>query len=299
MIRLGLCCIFKSEPIRFRRTTAKYVSGMGESRRLEYLSGLSMHNAESLMASLRYCLHKGIGGFRINSQILPLKTHPEFGYEMKELPGYNEIVKRFKECGGFGKQNDIRTTFHPDQFIVLSSPNRKVVQNSVRDLRYHAEVASWVHADVINIHAGGAYGDKKSALKRLKKNIFRLPKNVREKLALENDDRVYTPEDLLPVCGEMNIPFVYDLHHHRCLPDGMDEEKVTEHAITTWDREPVFHVSSPIGGWEGSNPRKHHDYVDINDFPNYWLNYDLTVEVEAKAKEEAVLRLKNELRVRE
>ena len=157
-------------------------------------------------------------------------------------------------------------------------------------------MAGWVQADVINIHAGGAYNDKKSAIKRLKNNINRLPKGVRTLLTLENDDRVYTPKELLPVCQEINIPFVYDVHHHRCLPDGMDEEEVTEFAIDTWNREPLFHVSSPIEGWQGRNPRKHHDYVAISDFPKFWLNFDLTVEVEAKAKEKAVLKLKNELK---
>jgi UV DNA damage endonuclease len=189
----------------------------------------------------------------------------------------------------------MRTTFHPDQFIVLSSPKEEVAQNSIRDLIYHAEVADWVGADVINIHGGGIYNEKKEAVQRLKKNIKKLPKFVRARLTLENDDRAYTPGDLLPLCQEMNIPFVYDVHHHRCLPDGTGEEQVTELAIDTWNREPLFHISSPKEGWPGRNLRKHHDYVDINDFPKFWLNFDLTVEVEAKAKELAVVKLENEL----
>jgi len=295
MIRFGLCCIFNSEPIRFRRTTAKYISGINVLKRMEYLSELCMNNAESLKKSLEYCGQNGINDFRINSQILPLKTHPEFGYKIEDLPEHLEIVKQFRDCGRFSKKNDIRTTFHPDQFVVLSSPNEEVVQNSIRDLCYHAEVADWVKADVINIHGGGGYGEKEKAIKRLKSVIRKLPKHVRTILALENDDRVYTPKELLPVCQEMNIPFVYDVHHHRCLPDEMDEEEVTELAIGTWDREPLFHVSSPKEGWQGDNPRKHHDYIAISDFPKSWLNSDLTVEVEAKAKETAVLKLKNEL----
>lgn len=295
MIRFGLCCIFHDEPVKFRRTTAKYLSGMAEPKRLEHLSRLCMHNAGSLMEALEYCRHNKIDDFRLNSQILPLKTHPEFGYEIEELPDHSEIVKRFEDCGRFIKKNDMRTTFHPDQFIVLSSPKEEVVQNSIRELCYQAEVAGWVQADVINIHAGGAYNDKKNAIKRLKNNIRRLPGQVQKRLTLENDDRVYTPRELLPVCREINIPFVYDVHHHRCLPDGMDEEEVTELAVGTWNREPLFHVSSPIEGWQGRNPRKHHDCIAISDFPKFWLNFDLTVEVEAKAKEKAVLKLKNEL----
>ena len=117
-----------------------------------------------------------------------------------------------------------------------------------------------------------------------------------QRLTLENDDRSYSPLDLLPVCTDMEIPLVYDVHHHRCLPDGLSIEAATEKACRTWNREPLFHISSPINGWNGkSDVRKHHDYVDIRDFPQNWLSLDLTVEVEAKAKELAVLKLMAEI----
>jgi len=93
----------------------------------------------------------------------------------------------------------------------------------------------------------------------------------------------------------MDIPLVYDVHHHRCLADGRDVEKTTELAISTWNREPLFHLSSPKYGWESNNPRNHHDYIDAKDFPLYWKNLDITVEVEAKAKELAVLKLKQDM----
>jgi len=156
-------------------------------------------------------------------------------------------------------------------------------------------VAQWVNADVINIHGGGAYGDKSTSLRRLRKRIERLPQAVRLRLTLENDDRVYTPRDLLPVCRDMGIPVVYDVHHHRCLPDGKSVEATTELALSTWNCEPLFHLSSPKHGWESGNPRNHHDYIDADDFPACWTNLDITVEVEAKAKELAVLKLKQDL----
>ena len=167
MIRLGLCCIFRSEPITFRRATAKHLLGKPREERLQRLADICRHNALALEQALHYCKDNGIGAFRINSQILPLKTHPDVGYAMKDLPGGEEIVKIFRRCGTWSRRHDIRTTFHPDQFIVLNSPDPQVVARSVADLVYHAEVAQWVHADVINLHAGGVYGDKKSALTRL------------------------------------------------------------------------------------------------------------------------------------
>ena len=295
MLRFGLCCIFRKEPIKFRRTTAKYLQAFSRNQQLKYLAEICRHNAHALHKALQFCRDHDIKDFRINSQILPLKTHPDIGYTMEALPFYDQIIQIFKDCGRFCKKHDIRTTFHPDQFILLSSPSSEVVQRSMADLVYQAEVAGWVNADVINIHGGGAYGDKNTSLRRLRKRIEQLPEAVRSRLTLENDDRVYTPKDLLPVCRDMDIPLVYDVHHHRCLPDGRSVEEITELALGTWNREPLFHLSSPKYGWESGKPISHHDYIDADDFPVCWTNLDITVEVEAKAKELAVLRLKRDL----
>jgi UV DNA damage endonuclease len=295
MIRFGLCCIFRKEPIKFRRATAKYLRSFSRNQQLKYLAEICQHNAHALYKALRYCRDHDIKDFRINSQILPLKTHPDIGYSMEELPFHDQIIQAFKDCGMFCQKHDIRTTFHPDQFILISSPSDEVVQRSIADLIYQAEVAQWVNADVINIHGGGAYGNKNAPLNRFRKRIEQLPEAVRSRLTLENDDRIYTPEDLLPVCRDMGIPLVYDVHHHRCLSDGSRVETITEMAMGTWNREPLFHLSSPKDGWESKNPRNHHDYIDVNDFPSCWMNLDITVEVEAKAKELAVLKLKKDL----
>ena len=60
-------------------------------------------------------------------------------------------------------------------------------------------------------------------------------------------------------------------------------------------REPLFHISSPLEGWNGPKPERHHHFIDVNDFPDCWRRKTITVEVEAKAKEAAVLKLKEEL----
>jgi UV DNA damage endonuclease len=294
-LRFGLCCIFRKEPIKFRRTTAKYLQPYARNQQLEHLSEIGRHNAEALQKALRYCRDNEVKGFRINSQILPLKTHPAIGYRIKDLSAHAQIIQMFKHSGQFCRDHDMRTTFHPDQFILLSSPRREVVRRSVADLIYQAVVAQWVNADVINIHGGGAYGDKTASLRRLRRRIEQLPDPVRSRLTLENDDRIYTPKDLLPVCRDMGIPLVYDVHHHRCLPDGDSVEATTDLALATWNREPLFHISSPKHGWESGDCRSHHDFIDRADFPPYWQQLGITVEVEAKAKELAVLRLISDL----
>ena len=296
MIRFGLCCIFKEEPITFGRTTAGFLSKFPLAEQQDRLSKICLANARSLFDALEFCRQNGIGCFRINSQILPLKTHPDVGYDIFDLPDSGAIMDAFKACGKFSRTHDIRTTFHPDQFIVLSSPHPDVVARSVSDLEYQAEVAEWVNADAINIHAGGVYGDKASALKRLRKTIETLSDTVRKRLTLENDDKSYSPRDLFPLCGDMQIPLTYDVHHHRCLKDGLTVEEATMQAVCTWNREPLFHLSSSEKGRESGAHRNHHDYIDIRDVPTLWLSMDITVEVEAKAKELAVLKLMRELK---
>ena len=196
MIRWGICCIFRDAPIKFRRTTAKYTAKLSTDERRRHLSDICRHNANSLLEALQFCRGNGILAFRINSQILPLKTHPQY---------------------------------------------------------------------------------------------------VRRRLTLENDDGLYTPCDLLPVCERLGIPFVYDLHHHRCLADGRNVEDTTRRALKTWNREPLFHISSPLCSWQDRTPRNHHDYIHPEDFPESWLNLDITVEVEAKAKELAVIKLMRDI----
>jgi UV DNA damage endonuclease len=91
------------------------------------------------------------------------------------------------------------------------------------------------------------------------------------------------------------VPLVYDVHHHRCLPDGLSVEEATEQALATWNREPLLHISSPLEGWSGTKPQPHHDFIDLADFPACWRGLHVTIEVEAKAKELAVLQLKRQV----
>lgn len=217
---------------------------------------------------------------------------------MHRLPDGPDIVQQFRDYGQFARLHGLRLTFHPDQFVLLNSPRAAVLEHSMRQLEYHAQMAAWVGADVITLHAGGAYGDPRSALQRLTRTLQRLPESIRALLALENDDQMFGPSALLPVCAETGVPFVYDVHHHRCLPDELSEAEATVHALETWNREPLFHLSSPLHGWKGPTPYRHHDFIRPEDFPLEWLRLNVTIEVEAKAKELAVLRLLRRLRRR-
>lgn len=298
MLRFGLCCLFKEEAVSFRTTTATALAAIPRDRQLLKLSGICLHNTSNLKLALETADRLGIGAFRIMSPLFPRMTHPEAGYTLNALPDGQTISAILEECRQFASKREIRLSFHPDQFVVLSSPHPAVVANSILELEYQALLAEAVGADVINIHAGGVYGDKRAALERFREVYDRLPDPVRSRLTLENDDVSYTPEDLLPVCRERGIPLVYDVHHHRCNPDSLTVEEATELAGATWrsiGREQYCHISSPKTGWNGVRKKPHADYIDPVDFPDCWLKRTMTVDVEAKAKELAVVRLMADL----
>ncbi len=298
-MRFGLCCLFKEEPVSFRTTTAKALLPLHRDRQLGKLSEICVHNVRSLYLALETVHRLGIGAFRIMSPLFPRMTHPVVGYQLEELPDGTVISEHLDRVRSFARHHRIRLSFHPDQFVVLSSPHLPVVENSIRELVYQGWLAEAVGAEVINLHAGGVYGDKHRALQRFSEVFPELPAAVRSRLTLENDDVSYTPEDLEKVCGRLAVPLIYDVHHHRCNPDRLSVEEATTLAGDTWraaGREPYCHLSSPRNGWQGGDPKPHADFIDPLDFPECWRGREMTVDVEAKAKELAVIRLMAELK---
>ena len=270
----GLCCLFKQENISFRTTTAKALLTLSRKEQLIKLSGICHDNARNLLCAVHACQGFGIGAFRIMSPLFPRLTHPEVGYNVAELPDGDAIRLLLGATRIFARQHDLRLSFHPDQFVVLSSPHPAVVASSIRELEYQAYLAEEVGADVINIHGGGVYGDKKTALIKFYQVFSDLPESVRIRLTLENDGQSYTVRDLLPICERLSIPLVYDVHHHRCNPDGLSIEEATQLAGETWQmagREQYCHLSSPRSGWGGGDPKPHADYIDLADMPACWL----------------------------
>jgi UV DNA damage endonuclease len=297
VIRWGLCCQFLDAPIKYRTATHRYVATLTPAARRRYLASIAADNAAALAGSVRHCRSLGIGAFRINSQILPLGTHPVSGYTLERLDRTGAIREAFLEAGRLARETDVRLSFHPDQFVVLNSEREAVAASSIQELEFQAEIAELVGADVLVLHGGGGAGGVAAALARLERAVDRLSARARSRLALENDDRLFTPADLLPFCERVALPLVYDAHHHRCKADDLPVAEATARAAATWGRrEPYFHISSPRAGWGGGDPRPHADYIDVSDVPESWLQMSATVDVEAKAKERAVLKVMEEVR---
>ncbi len=296
-IRWGLCCQFADSSVRFRQATHRYVATLAPHARVAYLREVARANAIALAHAVGRCVELGIGAFRITSQILPLNTHPVSGYTIDQLDLDGVIAESFAAAGRLARDNSVRLSFHPDQFVVLNSVRDDVVASSVRELDAQAALGRIVGVESITLHVGGMTDGKAAALERLERNLERLSDAARARLALENDDRLFTVRDLHPLCMRSGVPLVYDVHHHRCNADGLDTESATDLASETWrGREPWMHVASPRDGVAARNPRPHADYITPEDFPRHWLTRTITVDVEAKAKDAAILQLREALR---
>jgi UV DNA damage endonuclease len=297
-MRFGLCCLFKAEKIRFRTTTARILSALPRQAQITKISAICLANAHSLLQAVQAVDRLGIGAFRVSSPLLPRMTHPEVGYVLEDLADGATIAALFAATREFAADRGIRLSLHPDQFVVLSSPRPEVVANSLLELEYHGFLAAALGAEVINIHGGGVYGDKRLAMENFTRAFEQLSPEVAGCLTLENDDVSYTVADLLPLCENLAIPLVYDVHHHRCNPDGLTVEEATRLAAATWrgrTQEQYCHLSSPRVGWGKGDPKPHADYIDLADFPSCWRGLSMTVDIEAKAKELAVIKLMGEL----
>ena len=145
----------------------------------------------------------------------------------------------------------------------------------------------------INIHLGGAYGDKESAMDRFCKNFERLPENVQTRLTVENDDKasMYSVKDLYEgLYKRIGIPIVFDYHHFKFNTGGQTEQEALEMAISTWPKNitPIVHYSESKAEHqldESIKPQAHSDI--INQLPNTY-GKEVDVMVEAKHKELAI-----------
>jgi len=306
--RFGLCCTFAGEErIRFRTTTVAHLSRMlandasGDEGTYAFYRTLVEHNLRTLLDAMAWCRTHAVHGFRVSSDLWPRATHPVVTGWVEQLfedPGIRMLCESVRT---FALENDIRLSEHPDQFLVGNSLRDDVVNGTIAELEFRARLGALLGTDVICLHVGSGAPDRETALWRWESTLARLSPAVHQRLAFENDDRVFAPEDILPACLAWGLPMVYDAHHHRVLADDLNEDDATLLAMASWgDREPHFHLSSPRAGWNGSDARPHHDVVDIGDWPAVWsellaAGVRFTVDIEAKGKERAILALRADL----
>jgi len=265
---------------------------------VDYASELALDNAKDLGKIVDWNILNGYNFFRMTSGIAPWKSE----YEWDDLKDIEQIRMYLHSAGVKAKTHNLRITSHPGPFNVLTSPHEHVVVNCIGDLTDHAATfdmmgLSETPYNKINIHIGGAYGDKPKSMERFCKNFERLPQSAQNRLTVENDDKasMYSVKELYDgIYKRIGIPIVFDYHHHRFCDGGLSEKEALELAISTWPEGivPVVHYSESRSieqADEKIRPQAHSDYVY-----DYIDTYGNTIDImiEAKRKELAVQKYK-------
>ena len=280
------------EPITTGRSMIKRTF---QTKGLDYVSELTLKNVKDLNGIISWNVLNGYDFYRMSSGLAPWKTE----YDWEDLKDIDSIRRWFHSAGTMAKTHGVRLTSHPGPYNVLVSPKEEVVENCIKDLTIHGDEfdmmgLSRTPYNKINIHLGGAYGDKEASMKRFVKNFPRLPESVRSRLTLENDDKasMYSVKDLYEgIYKKIGVPIVFDYHHHQFCTGGMSEQEALEMALSTWgDIKPVTHYSESRRDEQKDETirvQAHSDYV-YDKIEMYGNDFDIMVE--AKAKELAVDR---------
>ncbi len=268
---------------------------LDEQERHDQLLYVTRKNLEHTLRMIHFNIAQEIWVYRLSSSIVPLATHPEVLWDYRTP--FKDLLL---EIGALVKKYKMRVSFHPNQFTLFTSDKKHITENAVSDMSYHYDVLDamgLVDEAIINIHVGGAYGDKQKATERFYQNLKSLPTHIKRRMTLENDDKTYTTSETLAICQKEQIPLLFDYHHFMANKEGDERiEDLLPAIFPTWDwvgLHPKIHVSSPKSEKEF---RSHADYVDA-DFLMPLLkvlkemNVNVDFMIEAKQKDKAALKL--------
>ena len=264
------------------------------------LTKIARENLNNTLRILKYNAAYEIKIYRMTSKLIPLATHPiTEGWDYLK-----DLAEDFRRVGNFAIENDMRVSSHPDHFTLLNSPREEVFKASLNDLDYHEKIFTAMGLDKkakMVLHIGGFYNDKVLSVERFITNYKSLDQNLKSRIILENDDKIYTAKEVLEICKILNIPMVLDIHHDKCNKSSEDITQYVDDIFRTWEGTglpPKLHLSSSKNEKEF---RSHADYINKDDFLTFLyktrgVNKDFDVMIEAKTKDLALLKLMEEIK---
>ena len=291
-INYGYACINLS--VKNARTNRSMIRSTFDKKGITYASELALKNLRGLVKIISWNNSMGIRFYRMSSDIFPWMSE----YDIKDLPDFKTLEKLMMGAGSIAGKYDQRLTFHPGPFNMLASPDKGVVERTVRELNQHGEIMDYMglfasQYNKINIHIGTGYGDKEKTIDRFIQNLDMLDESTRSRLTVENDDceAGYTATELVEMLNpRTKIPIVFDYLHHACNPGGVSEADALAACVSTWpdDITPVVHASSSRklfegNGRESSHADHIHERIDLH-------GHVADIMIEAKAKDMALLR---------
>lgn len=265
---------------RMKSITAKHVTD-------DAIGTVIAYNLKALDATLEYCSANGIRLFRISSDVIPFGSSP-----VNNLDWASAFSSQLASLGKKAARLGIRLSMHPGQYTVLNSPNTEVACRAADDLLYHASFLDALKTGFdakIVLHVGGLYGDRKGALDRFAERFALLDASVKNRLVIENDDRLFTAEDVLMLSRTCGIPMVFDVLHHQLNQHSNSKSDLTliNEANATWQQKDgcqKIHYSQQA---YGKRPGSHSSTIELDEFLAFCTNLeerapDIMLEVKDK-----------------
>lgn len=257
-----------------KTTTLKFLKDKPKKEIEKKMNDILTHNITSTLKLLSYVntLKPELKMLRLTSDLLPFYSHEmlSFYYQDKNIISYLE--KEFLKIGNFARKNDIRLSFHPGQFCVLASDNQNVIENSILEFEYHADMARMMGYGKkfqdfkCNIHISGGGG-----ISAFLNTLNRLSKEARNIITVENAEYKYGVDDCLKVAEF--CPIVLDVHHAWINEESYIDrkDKRIQRIIDSWRGvRPTMHYSqSKENLFDKKDVNK---YLDINHLLNNGLN---------------------------
>lgn len=227
-------------------TTVAWLRRQSEQVAEEKLWDLMKGNIESTRKLVERVgkLDEPLRMVRLSSDILPVYTQRDYAYfwRLPDVRAYME--KEFARVGDLARSTNVRLSMHPGQFTVLASENDGIVDRSIEEFEYHADMARMMGYGKkfqdfkINVHISGKRGPDgiRAAYKRLSQE-------ARNCITIENEENAWGLNDCLTLCDV--VPIVLDIHHN-------------------WIREGEYidansdSVKQVVDSWRGVRPTLHY-----------------------------------------
>lgn len=296
-------------PLNFRGTTIRWMrEHLDEAQERVY--DIVEHNLNATEYLIDYVSTLPLPQrmLRMGSDMLPAYTEKNFGHLTKTNYITDRIASRLSTIGDKARKNDVRLSMHPGQFTVLASDNPDIVESSIEEFEYHADIVRYMGYGQqfqdfkINIHISGRQGPA-----GIKAVLSRLSKEARNCITIENDENRWGLSDSLELADD--VALVLDVHHHWCREGEyieVNDDRV-KRVIDSWrgvrpamhlsmsrddylhghrtDVLPDYHQLLETGHKKGKL-RAHSDYIwnsAVTDWAGSFRN-DFDIMVEAKAK---------------
>jgi UV DNA damage endonuclease len=253
----------------------------------EKITEIIQLNLNCLKKTLKFNVKNDLLFFRIGSPLIPFASHPVCKFDWQ-----NYFKKEFQEIGNYLKKHKFRISMHPDQFVLINAIKEDIVEKSIKELEYHCDVLDLLGLDEsakVQIHVGGVYGDKNSAMNRFIETYNKLSPKIKKRLAIENDHLSYGLKDCLKINKETNVPIIFDFFHHECLNNGENLKDAAFIVSKTWNKKDGIMMADYSLQKPKATKGSHAENIDIKKFKKFIkyveeVDFDLMLEIKDKEK---------------